>query len=90
MLIEKYLVEDFREVCTFRWNNSNSGKINLIVKVQDLVNRTLWKVCTFSGDGEYICAGSAKQHQIYIWERTATQQTILKILEGTRGEQLLG
>ena len=54
-----------------------------ILKVQDLVNRTLWKVCTFSGDGEYICAGSAKQHQIYIWERTATQQTagFVKILE---------
>jgi len=63
--------------------------IEPVQKVQDLVNRTLWKVCTFSGDGEYICAGSAKQHQIYIWERTATQQTILKILEGTRGEQLL-
>lgn len=65
--------------------------IEPIQKVQDLVNRTLWKVCTFSGDGEYICAGSAKQHQIYIWERTATQQTagFVKILEGTRGEQLL-
>jgi len=57
--------------------------IEPIQKVQDLVNRTLWKVCTFSGDGEYICAGSAKQHQIYIWERTATQQTagFVKILE---------
>merc|ERR1719454_1258041 len=51
--------------------------IEPVQKVQDLVNRTLWKVCTFSGDGDYIC------------ERTATQQTILKILEGTRGEQLL-
>lgn len=73
------------------------GKIPLystiepIQKVQDLVNRTLWKVCTFSGDGEYICAGSAKQHQIYIWERTITQQSagFVKILEGRKGEQLL-
>ena len=55
------------------------------------MNRTLWKVCTFSGDGEYICAGSAKQHQIYIWERTTLQQSagFVKILEGKKGEQLL-
>lgn len=63
----------------------------VIQKVQDLVNRTLWKVCTFSGDGEYICAGSAKQHRIYIWERTTLQQSagFVKILEGKKGEQLL-
>jgi len=68
--------------------------IEPIQKLQDLVNRTLWKSCTFSGDGEYICAGSAKQHQIYIWEKNQSQQMaisaqLVKILEGTRGEQLL-
>jgi len=68
--------------------------IEPIQKLQDLVNRTLWKCCTFSGDGEYICAGTSKQHQIYIWEKTTSQLTqgsaqLVKILEGTRGEQLL-
>ena len=57
-----------------------------IQKLQDLVNKTLWKCCTFSGDGEYICAGSAKQHQIYIWEKTESIQNansaqLVKILE---------
>ena len=30
-------------------------------KLQDLVNKTMWKKCCFSGDGEYVCAGSARQ-----------------------------
>ena len=39
-------------------------------KLQDLVNKTMWKKCCFSGDGEYVCAGSARQHALYIWERS--------------------
>ncbi len=39
-------------------------------KLQDLVNRTLWKKCCFSGDGEFICAGSSRQHSLYIWEKS--------------------
>ncbi|CBY13635.1 unnamed protein product [Oikopleura dioica] len=68
--------------------------IEPIQRLQDLVNRTLWKTCVFSGDGMFVCAGSAKQHQIYIWEKATetkavSQTQLVKILEGTRGEQLL-
>ena len=64
-----------------------SGEPEPIQKLQDLVNRTAWKKCCFSGDGEFICAGSAKQHQLNIWEKS--MGNLVKILQGVRGEQLL-
>jgi len=58
-----------------------------IQKLQDLVNRTLWKRCAFSGDGEFIVAGSSRSHALYIWEKSVG--ALVKILHGTKGELLV-
>lgn len=50
-------------------------------------SRTTWKKCCFSGDGEYVCAGSARQHALYVWEKSIGN--LVKILHGTKGELLL-
>uniref|UniRef100_A0A8C1M4X1 Retinoblastoma binding protein 5 n=1 Tax=Cyprinus carpio TaxID=7962 RepID=A0A8C1M4X1_CYPCA len=76
-------VYDGREILTC----GRDGEPEPIQKLQDLVNRTPWKRCCFSGDGEYIVAGSARQHALYIWEKSIGN--LVKILHGTRGELLL-
>ncbi|XP_056011009.1 retinoblastoma-binding protein 5-like isoform X2 [Ostrea edulis] len=63
------------------------GEPEPIQKLQDLVNKLLWKKCCFSGDGEFIVAGSARQHSLYIWEKSVGN--LVKILHGTKGELLL-
>lgn len=47
----------------------------------------MWKKCCFSGDGEYVCAGSARQHALYIWEKSIGN--LVKILHGMKGEVLV-
>lgn len=75
-------VYESREVLTC----GKDGEPEPMQKLQDLVNKTLWKKCCFSGDGEYIVAGSARQHSLSIWEKAVGN--LVKILHGTKGELL--
>lgn len=76
-------VYDAKEILTC----GKDGDPEPMQRLQDLVNKTTWKKCCFSGDGEYICAGSARQHALYVWERSIGN--LVKILHGTKGELLL-
>ncbi len=40
-----------------------------------------------TGDGDYICAGSHRQHELYVWDKTTGN--LVKILTGPKGECLL-
>jgi COMPASS component SWD1 len=83
-------VYDTVDVLPNKTNNTNTrlnGDPEPLQKLQDLVNRTLWKKCCFSGDGEFICAGSSRQHALYIWEKNVGN--LVKILHGTKGEMLM-
>ncbi|XP_032574905.1 retinoblastoma-binding protein 5 homolog [Drosophila sechellia] len=73
-------VYDSKEIITL----GKDGEPEPIQKLQDLVNKTTWKKCCFSGDGEYICAGSARQHALYTREKSIGN--LVKILRGTKGE----
>lgn len=50
---------------------------------QDSITRVHWKAPCFSGDGEWVVAGSANkgEHKIYIWDRAGH---LIKILEGPK------
>lgn len=67
--------------------NGEPQQVEPVQKLQDLVNRTQWKKCCFSGDAEYICAGSSRQHDLYIWDMS--MGNLVKILHGQKGEHLL-
>lgn len=68
-------------------SNGEPQPVEPVQKLQDLVNRTQWKKCCFSGDAEFICAGSARQHDLYIWDMA--HGNLVKILHGQKGEHLL-
>lgn len=73
-------VFDFNEVLRTSMNEVAEP----VQKLQDLVNKTPWKVCCFSGDAEHVCAGSARTNALYVWERNSG--SLVKILHGVKGE----
>lgn len=58
-----------------------------LAKFQDIISKSMWKKCAFSGDGEFICAGTVGSHHIYIWE--VSSGSLTKILHGNKVEVLL-
>lgn len=62
------------------------GTCEEVRKLQDLVNKTMWRRCCFSGNATSVCGGSARQHSLCIWNTNSG--VIKKVLHGTRGELL--
>ena len=64
----------------------NIDDINVEVehKFQDVVNRLSWNHVAFSSTGEYVCATTYMNHDIYVWERG--HGSLVKILEGPKEE----
>lgn len=64
----------------------DTGRISIEVehKFQDVVNKLSWNHVAFSSTGEYVCATTYMNHDIYVWERG--HGSIVKILEGPREE----
>lgn len=74
--------------CQSALKSGINGNCNEVRKLQDLVNKTMWRRCCFSGNNaSHVCGGSTRQHALYIWE-TETG-VIKKVLIGTKGELLL-
>ena len=64
--------------------NIDRIKIEVEHKFQDVVNRLAWNHVAFSSTGEYVCATTFMNHDIYVWERG--RGSLVKILEGPREE----
>ncbi|KAF1745576.1 hypothetical protein MXB_2005 [Myxobolus squamalis] len=63
-----------------------SNNLTPIQCFKDLINKSIWTKCCFSNDGEYVVAGTSRQHSIFIWERNTGG--LVKIINGTKGEIL--
>ncbi|KAG9510143.1 Retinoblastoma-binding protein 5-like protein, partial [Fragariocoptes setiger] len=66
-----------------------NGDCEEVCRFQELVSKTLWRRCCFSGNPQaaYVCGASARQHALYIWD--AETGIIKKMLDGRKGELLL-
>ena len=64
--------------------NIDDIKIEVEHRFQDVVNRLSWNHVSFSSSGEYVCATTYMNHDIYVWERG--HGSLVKILEGPREE----
>ena len=64
--------------------NIDDISIEVEHKFQDVVNRLSWNHVAFSSTGEYVCATTYMNHDIYVWERG--HGSLVKILEGPKEE----
>ncbi|KAG8942993.1 chromatin binding protein [Tulasnella sp. 424] len=65
-------------------DSEDKPTLTLLHKLQDPIQRSPWMGVSFSGDGEYVLAGSGNiaSHGLYIWDRTTGD--LEKILEGPK------
>ena len=53
--------------------------------IKDQISRQSWRVCCFSGDGEYICAGQVKQNNLLFYETAVRSENLLVKTLTTKG-----
>ncbi|KPM07920.1 retinoblastoma-binding protein 5-like protein [Sarcoptes scabiei] len=59
-------------------------EIDPFQRIQDLINKTVWKKCIFSsGEADFVCASSQRDHTVSLWDRL--NGSFLQILFGMRG-----
>ena len=60
----------------------NEVEFNLVMKFQDVVERSQFIQCSFSHDSEYVCAASTtgNRHDIYVWDKLTG--VLVKLLQG--------
>lgn len=63
---------------------SDSIRLDVEHKFQDVVNRLSWNHVAFSSNADYVMASTLMNHDIYIWERV--HGSLVKILEGPKEE----
>ena len=63
---------------------SDSIRLEVEHKFQDVVNRLSWNHVAFSSNADYVMASTLMNHDIYIWERG--HGSLVKILEGPKEE----
>lgn len=78
-----YLIRVYKteEILASKWiddTNEQQQQQHIFQTFQDAVTRSSWKNCCFSADDQYVCAGSLRQHKLYIWE--TINGSLIKIL----------
>lgn len=53
--------------------------------IKDQISRQTWRVCCFSGDSEYICAGQVKQNSLLFYETAVRSENLLVKTLSTKG-----
>jgi len=73
-----------RKIRLFDVNVEPGGLKKALLTFEDSVNRNQWKCLNFSGDSDFVCAGSSTTvaHNISIWHRDSGH--LEKILEGPK------
>lgn len=73
-----------RKIRLFDVNVEPGGLKKALLTFEDSVNRNQWKCFSFSGDSDFVCAGSSTTvaHNISIWHRDSGH--LEKILEGPK------
>lgn len=84
-LIRLYQEEMISESKTIGSAVKTAGELAPYQTIKDQISRQSWRVCCFSGDGEYICAGQVKQNNLSFYETAVRAENLLVKTLTTKG-----